>query len=223
MEKNNGSHVYDMLYDKFNCDMYDNVRPAKWVDPKVESKFKYDLLVIGGGAAAMVTAAGASGLGAKTCMIEKGFFGGDCLVTGCVPSKAFLKAATVVHTVNNCSDYGVKINGTVEVDFPALMERMKRIRADISNHDAITRFTDHYGVDVYLGHGKFKNKNTVLVNGQELTFSKACIATGGRPLVPDYPGVDKIKFYNSDNIWNLTEFPKKMLVVGSGPIGSELG
>jgi pyruvate/2-oxoglutarate dehydrogenase complex dihydrolipoamide dehydrogenase (E3) component len=137
MEKNNGAHVYDMLYDKFNNDMYDNVRPAKWNDPQKEKDFKYDLLVIGGGAAAMVTAAGGVQMGGKTCMIEKGFFGGDCLVTGCVPSKAFLKAASVVHTVNNCGDYGVKINGTVEVDFPALMERMKRIRADISNQDAI--------------------------------------------------------------------------------------
>lgn len=98
-------------------------------------------------------------------MIERGFFGGDCLVTGCVPSKAFLKAATVVHTVRNCSEYGVKINGTVEVDFPALMERMKRIRASISEHDAAKNFTDHYGVEVFLGHARFKDKNTVVVNG----------------------------------------------------------
>jgi pyruvate/2-oxoglutarate dehydrogenase complex dihydrolipoamide dehydrogenase (E3) component len=101
----------------------------------------------------MVTAAGGSMLGARTCMIEKGLFGGDCLVTGCVPSKAFLKAASVVHTVNNCGEFGVKINGSIEVDFPALMDRIKRIRADISNHDAIKKFTDHYGVDVFLGHG----------------------------------------------------------------------
>jgi pyruvate/2-oxoglutarate dehydrogenase complex dihydrolipoamide dehydrogenase (E3) component len=153
MEKNNGSHVYDMLFDKLNCDMYDNVRPTHWVDPKIDGDFKYDLLVIDGGAAAMVSAAGASSLGAKTCMIEKGFFGGDCLVTGCVPSKAFLRAANVVHAVNNSSDFGVKIKGTVEVDFPALMDRMKRIRADISHHDAIKNFTHKYGVDVFLGHG----------------------------------------------------------------------
>ena len=100
---------------------------------------------------------------------------------------------------------------------------MKRIRAGISNNDAAKNFTDHYGVEVYMGHARFKDKETVVVNGKELKFAKACIATGGRPLVPDYPGLDKIKFYNSDNIWNLTEFPKKMLIVGSGPIGSELG
>ena len=203
MVKNEGSHVYDMLFDKFNCDMYDNVRPVKWCDPTADGKKKYDILVIGGGAAAMVTAAGAASVGARSCMIERGFMGGDCLVTGCVPSKAFLSAATVVHTVNNCKDYGVKINGTVEVDFPALMERMKRIRANISNHDAAKNFTDHYGVEVFMGHARFKDKETVVVNGKELKFSKACIATGGRPLVPDYPGLDKIKYYNSDNIWNL--------------------
>ena len=181
------------------------------------------MVVIGGGAAAMVSAAGSASIGAKSCMIERGFMGGDCLVTGCVPSKAFIKAANVAHTVKNCADYGVKINGEVEVDFPAVMERMKRIRADISNHDAAKNFTDHYGVNIFMGHGMFKDKNTIVVNGQELKFNKAVIATGGRPLVPNYPGLDKVKFYNSDNIWNLTEQPKKLLIVGSGPIGSELG
>lgn len=223
MEKNNGSHVYDMLFDKYNCDMYDNVRPLKWIDPEIDPKNKYDLLVIGGGAAAMVSAAGSAGIGAKSCMIERGFMGGDCLVTGCVPSKAFLKAANVAHTVKNCAAYGIKINGEIEVDFPAVMERMKRIRADISTHDSAKRFTDHYGVHIYLGHGMFKDKNTVVVNGKELKFSKAVIATGGRPFVPDYPGLDKIKFYNSDNIWNMTVQPKNLLIVGSGPIGCELG
>ena len=103
------------------------------------------------------------------------------------------------------------------------MERMKRIRADISNNDSAKHFTDHYGVNIFMGHGMFKDKNTIVVNDQELKFNKAVIATGGRPLVPKYPGLDKVKFYNSDNIWNLTEQPKKLLIVGSGPIGSELG
>jgi pyruvate/2-oxoglutarate dehydrogenase complex dihydrolipoamide dehydrogenase (E3) component len=103
-------------------------------------------------------------VGAKACMIERGFFGGDCLVPGCVPSKAFLKAATVVHTVRNCSEYGVKINGTVEVDFLVLMERMKRIRASFSEHDSARNFTDHHGVEVFLALARFKDKNTVVVN-----------------------------------------------------------
>lgn len=216
------SHVYDMLFDQFNCDMYDNIRPIQWVDPETDGNNKYDILVIGGGAAGLVTAAGSAGVGARAAIIERGFLGGDCLVTGCVPSKAFLKAAHVAHNVRTCEEYGIRINGTVTVDFAAMMTRLKKIRAGISQNDAAKRFTDK-GVEVYLGQARFKDKNTVVVNGKELTFLKCCIATGGRPYVPNIPGLDKVKFYNSDNIWNLTELPKKLLVVGSGPIGSELG
>ena len=171
----------------------------------------------------MITAAGAAGLGARACRIERAFMGGDCLVTGCVPSKAFLKAANVVKTVKTSEEYGVKINGEVEVDFPKLMERMKKVRAQISENDKAKRFTDTYGIDIYLGHAKFINKTTVEVNGQHLQFVKACIASGGRPNIPTYPGLDKVKYYTSDSIFNLMEFPKKMLVIGSGPIGCELG
>lgn len=203
--------------------MYDNVRPREWVDPETDGKNKYDMLVIGGGAAAMVTAGGAVSMGARACMIERGFLGGDCLVTGCVPSKAFLKAAHVAHDVRNAEEYGIKINGTVTVDFAKMMQRLKRIRADISKNDSAAAFTQHWGVEVYMGHASFKDKNTVVVNGKELKFMKCCIATGGHPNVPEYPGLDKVKWYNSDNIWNLTELPKKLLIVGSGPIGCELG
>jgi len=84
-------------------------------------------------------------------MIERGYIGGDCLVTGCVPSKAFLKAANVAHTVKTCQEFGVEITGEVKINFKALMDRMKKIRADISHHDAAKRFTDHYGLDIYMG------------------------------------------------------------------------
>lgn len=93
MEKNQGAHVAEMLFDKYNCEMYNNVRPVKWVDPTVEGFDKYDILVIGGGAGGLVTAVGSAGLGARACMIERALIGGDCLVSGCVPSKAFIKAA----------------------------------------------------------------------------------------------------------------------------------
>lgn len=93
----------------------------------------------------------------------------------------------------------------------------------MSYSDAAEKFAKYYGTDIYMGHAKFIGKNKVLINGKELTFKKACIATGARPFVPDYPGLKDIKYYTSDNIFNLTELPKKMLIIGAGPIGCELG
>jgi len=103
------------------------------------------------------------------------------------------------------------------------MNRMKKIRAQISHSDGARRFTDFYGVEIYMGHAKFTGKNSVMVNGKELKFSKACIASGGRPKMPKIEGLDKVKFYTSDSIFNMTVQPKRLLIVGSGPIGCELG
>ena len=110
-----------------------------------------------------MTAAGSAGLGAKVGLIERNFLGGDCLVTGCVPSKAFLKACKVAHTVRNCGKYGINVGGEITINFKVLMDRMKSIRANISKNDAAKRFTDHYGIDVFLGHGKFIDAKKVEV------------------------------------------------------------
>lgn len=123
-----------MLLDEHNCDLYDAVRPINWKDP--EEGAEYDMLVIGGGAGGLVTAAGCVGLKQKVCLIERGFLGGDCLNTGCVPSKAFLKCCNVAHNASTAGTFGVKINGPIEIDFPAIMNRMKQIRAEISENDS---------------------------------------------------------------------------------------
>lgn len=218
------AHIYPMLFDEASCAMYDNVRPANWVDPALDEGDQYDMLVIGGGAAGLYTAAGSAIYGAKTCMIERGMIGGDCLVTGCVPSKAFLTSAAVAKKFREGgAEHGISIEGEVKIDFKKLMGRMRNIRTEISKNDAAKVFTDKYGIDVYLGNAKFKSRNTVEVNGKELKFTKACIATGGRPSVPKYPGLDKVKIYSSDNVFNLNVQPEKLLVLGAGPIGCELG
>lgn len=203
IEKNQNSHIPDMLLDKLNCDMFDNVRPIKWVDPSCDEK--YDMVVIGAGAGGLVTAIISASVGARTCIIERGFFGGDCLVTGCVPSKAFIKSASVAQTVKNAENFGIKVEGEVKIDFEAVMERVRRVRAQISSNDAAKRFTERYGMDVYLGHAKFTGKSTVSINGKELSFQKAVIATGARPKVPEIEGLDSINYYTSDNIFNLTK------------------
>lgn len=142
------------------------------------------MLVIGAGAGGLVTAAGSKSLGAKVCIIERNFMGGDCLNFGCVPSKAFLSAANVAHTMKNSEEFGIRVNGSVEVDFGKVMERMRRIRASIAENDSVERFHKFLGVDTYLGHAKFVGKNEVEINGKKLKFLKCAIATGGRPRIP---------------------------------------
>jgi len=109
LDKNKEGHIPEMFFDQFNCEMFDNVRPRHWIDPEIDGKDKYDILVIGAGAGGLTAAAGSAGMGAKSCMIERAFIGGDCLVSGCVPSKAFISACNAAHTVRNCEQYGVKI------------------------------------------------------------------------------------------------------------------
>lgn len=124
------------------------------------------MLVIGAGAGGLVTAAGAKGVGAKVGIIERKFMGGDCLNFGCVPSKAFLAAANIAHTVKvQAQEFGIKIKGEVEVDFAHVMQRVRKIRAEISENDSVERFHKFLGVDTFLGEAKFVGNNQVEVNG----------------------------------------------------------
>lgn len=158
-------------------------------------------------------------------MIEKAFMGGDCLVTGCVPSKAFLKSASIAHKLRNGAGekYGLEIKGKVTVNFPKVMERMRKIRAEIAVHDSAENFSKQHGVDIILGAAKFIDANTIEVNGKQIKFFKATICTGGRPRISDVPGARDIPYYTSENVWNMTRQPEKMLIVGAGPIACELG
>lgn len=193
-----------MLFDEHNVELFDNVHPITWVDP-ANDQGKYDMVVIGGGAGGLVTAAGASGVGARVALCERNFLGGDCLNTGCVPSKAFLACANRVHAARTAEEFGIEIEGEIKVNFTKIMERMRKIRAQISENDSAKRFSTNLGVDMYMGNAKFTGRNTVEVNGKTLTFNKACIATGGRPNIPDLEGIYTVPFHTSDNIFNLTQ------------------
>ena len=122
------------------------------------------MLVVGAGAGGLVTAAGSAGVGAKVALIERNFLGGDCLNNGCVPSKAFLKCANVVHSAKTAAEYGIEIEGEIKVDFPKIMERMRKIRAHIAENDSANRFSKALGVDVFLGNAKFLTNNSVQIN-----------------------------------------------------------
>ena len=161
--------------DEHNQILVNNVHPADWVNP--EPAERYNLVVIGAGTAGLVTAAGAAGLGAKVALVERELTGGDCLNYGCVPSKALIRAARACADVRDAGRYGVRVPSGVSVDFSAVMERMRSLRAKISANDSVNRFRG-LGVDVFLGEGRFVDSASIEVEGKRLRFKRAVIATG---------------------------------------------
>lgn len=215
-----GGHMPEIFFDMYNAVLMDNVRPARWIDPMPQGK--YNLIAIGAGAAGLVSSGGAATLGGKAAIIERNQFGGDCLNTGCVPSKALLRASQAAYDARNLDRFGLHFEGELTVDFAKIAERLRKLRSEISYHDSTKRFADDLGVDVYLGHAKFVDKTTIVVNGQALKFSKCCIATGARPRVPQINGLERVKFYTSETIFNLNSLPPRLVFLGGGPINCEL-
>ncbi|MCA9151942.1 MAG: FAD-dependent oxidoreductase, partial [Planctomycetales bacterium] len=195
-----------------------NVHPLDWQNPLADAK--YNLVVVGGGTAGLVAAAGAAGLGARVALVERALLGGDCLNVGCVPSKALVSAARRAAAVRDAHQLGVRCeNG--HASFADVMTRMRQLRASISPHDSAQRFTE-LGVDVFLGQGSFTSHRTLSVAGQTLTFAKAVIATGARAAVPNVPGLAETGYLTNETIFSLTELPSRLIVIGGGPIGCEM-
>ena len=205
--------------DSHNPELLASVHPPDWRPPTPAPR--YNLVVIGGGTAGLVTAAGAAGLGARVALVERDFLGGDCLNVGCVPSKCVIRSSRVVGELRAAPDLGVRVPPAVGVDFGAVMERMRAVRARISHHDSAQRFSG-LGVDVFLGEGRFSGPDTVAVEGVSLRFRKAVIATGGRAHHPAIPGLAGAGFLTNENVFDLTERPLRLAVIGGGPIGCEL-
>ena len=203
-------------WDEYNQKLYGNVHPPEWINP--EPAPRYNLVVLGGGTAGLVTAAGAAGLGARVALVEKHLLGGDCLNVGCVPSKALIRVARAAAEVRQAGEFGVKAGGEVSVDFARAMERMRRLRAELSPHDSAARFRE-LGVDVFIGEGKFVSRDTVQVGGRMLRFKNAVIATGARAAAPPIPGLNEVSYVTNETLFSLTELPKRFGVIGAGPIG----
>ena len=203
--------------DGHNRRLRDHVHPEAWSGRPAAGV--YDLVAIGAGTAGLVASGGAALLGARAALIERAYLGGDCLVTGCVPSKTLIASAKVAHTARRSALFGVR-TGPVEVDFPAVMERVRRVRADVARHDGAEGMRKR-GVDVLFGTAKFTGPKSLDLDGTEVRFRRAVICTGGRPDVPDVPGLRE-NALTSESVFNLTELPARLLVVGGGPIGCEL-
>jgi len=183
-------------------------------------KFDYNLVVIGAGSAGLVTAYIAAAVKAKVALIEKHKMGGDCLNTGCVPSKALLRSAKMLSYARRSAEFGFK-RGEIEFDFADVMERVQRIIKKIEPHDSVERYTE-LGVDCIQGEAMVTSPYTVEVNGKVITTRNIVVATGARPFVPPIAGLDKIEYLTSDNVWQLRKLPGRLVVLGGGPIGCEL-
>ena len=197
----------------------ENIHPEGWRNPA--PAVCYNLVVIGAGTAGLVAAHAAAALGAKVALIERHLLGGDCLNVGCVPSKSIIRTSRLYAEMRHATQYGAQIPGDIRVDFPAVMQRMRGIRARISRADSVRRLTEA-GVDVFFGTACFSEGAAVTVDGATLRFKKAMIATGSRPDTPSIPGLVEAGFLTNENIFDLTELPRRLLVIGGGPLGCEL-
>ena len=182
--------------------------------------FDRNLIVIGAGSGGLVSAYIAAAVKAKVTLIEKHKMGGDCLNTGCVPSKALIRSARYLAQIRRAEEFGFT-SASAEFDFSQVMERVQRVVKEVEPHDSVERYTE-LGVEVIQGEARITSPYSVEVNGQTLTSRSIIVATGARPFVPPIEGIEQIEYLTSDSLWTLRQLPRRLVVLGGGPIGCEL-
>ncbi|AKS42014.1 FAD-dependent oxidoreductase [Wenzhouxiangella marina] len=183
-------------------------------------RFDYNLIVIGAGAAGLVSSYIAATVRARVALIEKQSMGGDCLNTGCVPSKALIRTSRLLAEARASQRYGIR-EMHAEFDFGEVMARLRKVIEKIAPHDSVERYT-RLGVDVIQGHARLVSPWEVEVDGRRISARSIVLATGAEPLVPDLPGLDQVPYRTSDTLWDLEDLPERLCVLGGGPIGAEL-
>ena len=186
----------------------------------VPRRVDYNMVVIGAGSGGLVASYIAAAVKARVALIERERMGGDCLNTGCVPSKALIRSAKMLSYARRATEFGFR-SGHFDFDFAQVMARVRQVIGKIAPHDSVERYTQ-LGVECIRGEGRIVSPYAVEVNGRTLTTRSIVVATGARPIVPDIPGLEDVPFYTSDTVWNLRELPRRLLVLGGGPIGCEL-
>ncbi len=187
---------------------------------KKPKKFDRNLVVLGAGSAGLVTSYIAAAVKARVTLIEKNKMGGDCLNTGCVPSKALIRSAKFLAHARRATEFGFK-SAEIEFDFADVMERVQRVVKAIEPHDSVERYSE-LGIECITGEAKITSPWTVEVNGKTLTTRSIVVAAGAHPFVPPISGIQDVGYYTSDTIWELRALPRRLIVLGGGPIGSEL-
>ncbi len=209
--------------DEHDRELAENVHPGNWVNPTPSER--YNIVVLGAGTAGLITAIVSASLGAKVALVEKHLMGGDCLNVGCVPSKGIIRAARAWADLQRAAEFGIGVPPGVTCDFGAVMSRMRRLRARISSNDSAQRYAK-LGVDVFLGHGRFANQETIHVEGaagnRTLTFARAAVCTGARASAPSILGLKEAGYLTNETVFSLTSLPRRLAVIGAGPIGCEM-
>jgi len=203
-----------------NRTLADNVHPGDWVNP--EPAHRYNLVIIGAGTAGLVCAAGAAAVGAKVALIEHHLLGGDCLNFGCIPSKGIIRPGRAIHEARQSGRFGVTGTDGLNIDFERAMAWMRGIRAEISPHDSARRFRDELGVDLFFGTGRFIAPDAVDVEGATLRFARGAVCTGARAARLPIPGFEEAGCLTNETVFSLAGLPKRLTVIGGGPIGCEL-
>jgi len=197
-----------------------NIHPSEWVNPRPAAR--YNLVVLGGGYGGILTALEAARAGAKVALIERDRLGGVCLNSGCISSKALIRTSRLYAEMRDAAKYGATRPEGIRVDFGTAMERMRRVRARASRRRSAEELSAH-GIHVFFGEGTFSDPHTLIVGGETLRFRRALIATGARPAIPRIPGLAEAGYLTNENVFDLSECPKELLVIGGGPFGCELG
>jgi pyruvate/2-oxoglutarate dehydrogenase complex dihydrolipoamide dehydrogenase (E3) component len=196
------------------------LHPSSWTNPRPAGR--YGLLVLGGGYAGILTAMEAVRAGAKVALIERNLLGGVCLNTGCISSKAMIRTSRLYAEMRDATRYGARRPDDIKVDFTAVMDRVRRIHARVSRRRSAHELAGA-GIDIFFGDAHFAGPDSVVVNGETLRFRKALIAAGARPLIPEIPGLAEAGYLTNETVFELTECPRNLVVIGGGPLGCELG